>query len=102
MYDIPECCLYKYSQNMFPFFSIRFHISNNLLPVIISHILKTLCSSVYGGTTVMTHLTYCTCNVYITFFFIIYLLKVCSLMFIEFFTTTMHGFSLPSYLQVKC
>lgn len=43
---------------MFPFFSIPFHISNNLLPVIISHILKTLCSSVYGGTTAMTHLTY--------------------------------------------
>ena len=71
MYDIPECCLYKYSLNMFPFFSIPFHISNNLLPVIISHIPKTLCSLVYGGTTVMTHLTYCTWYVYITFFFIV-------------------------------
>ena len=56
---------------MFPFFSIPFHISNNLLPLIICHILITLCSSVYGGTTVMTHLTYCTWYMYITFLFIV-------------------------------
>ena len=56
---------------MFPFFSIPFHISNNLLPLIICHILITLCSSVYGGTTAMTHLTYCTWYVYITVFFIV-------------------------------